>query len=233
MDSASNSQQKRELAAHALPMGLFLGLLALASGLKKIGGAFWPFWLAAPEFWIYPAQTVLCGAMLFCFRREYDFHRLVRIPFTAAIAVLVFLLWIAPQAFLGFAPRTDGFNPETFAAAPAAYWATIILRFLRLVIVVPLVEEIFWRGFLLRYCIDERFSTVPFGKFSWLSFGIVTLAFGFSHSSADWAAAFITGAIYNGIAYRTKSLASCIFAHALTNLLLGAWIMQTGQWGFW
>jgi membrane protease YdiL (CAAX protease family) len=54
-----------------------------------------------------------------------------------------------------------------------------------------------------------------------------------SHSQADWAAAVITGALYNLVAYRTKSLSSCILTHAGTNLLLGLWIMQTRQWGFW
>jgi len=61
----------------------------------------------------------------------------------------------------------------------------------------------------------------------------VTVAFTFSHSRPDWPAAFITGALYNVVACRTQSLASCVLAHAGTNLLLGLWIMQTQQWGFW
>ena len=125
------------------------------------------------------------------------------------------------------------FDPEVFATIPAAYWATVGFRFLRLVVVVPLVEEIFWRGFLLRYLIGEKFEDVPFGKFSWISFSVVSLAFCFSHSASDWGAALITGMLYNCVAYRTKSLTSCIIAHAVTNLLLGIWIMKTGQWGFW
>jgi membrane protease YdiL (CAAX protease family) len=39
--------------------------------------------------------------------------------------------------------------------------------------------------------------------------------------------------LYNLVAYRTRSLASCVVAHAVTNLLLGLWIMATRQWGFW
>jgi CAAX prenyl protease-like protein len=146
---------------------------------------------------------------------------------------LVFVLWIAPQQFLAFPPRRSGFDPEVFAGQPALYWGTVIFRFLRLVVVVPLVEEIFWRGFLLRYLINEKFTEVPIGAFSWLSFGVVTAAFGFTHSREDWIAALVTGALYNLVAYRTRSLAACVVAHALTNLLLGAWIMATRQWGFW
>jgi CAAX prenyl protease-like protein len=95
------------------------------------------------------------------------------------------------------------------------------------------MEEIFWRGFLLRFVIDEHFERVPFGKFTWPSFAIVTVAFTFSHSRPDWLAAFAASALYNVVAYRTRSLTSCAIAHATTNLLLGFWIMQTHQWGFW
>jgi CAAX prenyl protease-like protein len=81
--------------------------------------------------------------------------------------------------------------------------------------------------------INEKFHRVPFGTFSWLSFTVVTLGFGFSHSPEDRIAALITGALYNCVAYRTRNLASCVLAHAVTNLLLGLWIMKTRQWGFW
>ena len=110
---------------------------------------------------------------------------------------------------------------------------TIVLRFLRLAVVVPFIEEIFWRGFLLRFLINENFERVPVGTFSLVSFIVVTVGFGFSHASEDWIAALLTGALYNGVAYRTKKLSSCILTHAVTNLLLGLWIMKTKQWGFW
>jgi CAAX prenyl protease-like protein len=223
------SDQKK-LAAYVAPMALFLGLLVLNGLLKKIDNS---FWLTSAEYWIYPLQTILCGALLYWFRREYPLRPAAGLGFGLAIAVLVFLLWISPQAFFGFSPRTAGFDPNIFIDQPALYWLTVTFRFLRLVVVVPLVEEIFWRGFLLRYLIDEKFDRVPFGTFSWLSFSIVTVAFGFSHSAPDWTTALLTGMLYNGVAYRTKSLSTCVVTHAITNLLLGLWIMQTKQWGFW
>jgi CAAX prenyl protease-like protein len=66
-----------------------------------------------------------------------------------------------------------------------------------------------------------------------MSFGAVTIGFMLVHSTADWPAAAVTGALYNLVAYRTKSLSACVLAHAVTNLLLGLWIMATRQWGFW
>lgn len=230
MHSAINPSHREKLLAYILPMGLFLGFLGLVSLLKMLGGG---FWLAAPEYWVFPLQTICCGAALIWYWRAYEFHGFARVPFVIAIAVLVFVLWISPQAFFGFGARTDGFNPDIFAAQPTAYWTTIALRFLRLVVVVPLVEEIFWRGFLLRYFIDERFETVPFGAFSWLSFAVVTGGFTLAHQPADWVAAAVTGAVFNFVAYRTRSLASCVLVHGVTNLLLGIWIMRTKEWGFW
>ena len=217
----------RKFIAYAAPFVAFVILFALAPLLRQAG------WFRSPEFWIYPIQTIASGALLVFFWREYQWQRPAKPAFTIAVGILVFVLWIAPQQFLKFAPRLDGFNPDVFAANPAGYWGTVIFRFLRLVLVVPLIEEIFWRGFLLRYPINEDFEQVRFGTFSWLSFAIVTILFGFSHSVADWPVAVLTGAIYNGVAYRAKSLSACVLAHATTNLLLGLWIMKTKEWGFW
>jgi CAAX prenyl protease-like protein len=211
-------------------MAIFISLLGLVSAVRRPEA---PLWLSAPEHWIYPAQTVLCGAAILWFWRDYEF----RVPRKAWLAILigifVWLVWIAPQQLLGFEPRTIGFNPEAFGKGSGLYGAIIFVRFLRLVVVVPLLEEIFWRGFLLRYLIRENFTEVAMGTFSWLSFLLVTVAFGFTHSRADWIPAMICGALYNLVAYQTRSLTSCVIAHAVTNLLLGVWIMQTRQWGFW
>jgi uncharacterized protein len=230
MDSLSNTDTRRKLLAYVLPMAVFILSLALVSPLKKAGDG---FWLASPEYWLYPLQTFVCAGLLFWFRRDYDLQAPRGLFFTIGVAILVFVIWISPQQFFGFGARTEGFNPDTFAGQPGAYWATVALRFLRLVIIVPLVEEIFWRGFLLRYFVDEKFTHVPIGTFNWLSFTVVTIGFTLAHSYADWIAAGITGVLYNVIAYRTKSLTSCVIAHAVTNLLLGIWIMSTRQWGFW
>jgi CAAX prenyl protease-like protein len=211
-------------------MAVFVTLLGLAGVVRKPGAG---SWLESPEYWIYPAQTLICGALVIWFWREYELRAPRRVWFALAIGVVVLAVWIAPQQFLGFAPRQTGFNPNVFEGRPAVYWATVVLRFARLGVVVPLVEEVFWRGFLLRYLINERFTTIAIGTFSWLSFVLVTFGFGFVHSRPDWIPALICGALYNLVACRTRSLSSCVIAHAVTNLLLGLWIMQTRQWGFW
>jgi CAAX prenyl protease-like protein len=221
---------RRKFLAYTAPFVAFVLLLGLGSILQRTSQR---FLFSSAEYWIYPVQTIVCGALVIWFWREYHFEPPRGIVFVVATGVFVCVLWVAPQAFLGWPARTLGFNPDIFQANPPLYWTTVGLRFLRLVVVVPLVEEIFWRGFLLRYSINENFERVPIGTFSWPSFLIVALVFGFSHSLADWPAAVLTGAIYNAVAYRTKSLSSCVLTHAVTNLLLGLWIMKTKQWGFW
>jgi CAAX prenyl protease-like protein len=220
----------RKIKAFVGPMAAFIALLALKSALGSRHGA---FWLEHAEYWIFPLQTVVCALILWWLWPVYQLSRPRQLAIGLAVGVVVFAIWISPQGVLGFPPRISGFNPDLFVAQQALYWGTVSFRFLRLVIVVPLVEEIFWRGFLLRYLINEKFDEVPFGTFSWLSFLAVTIAFTLSHSMADWPAAAITGALYNFVAYRTRSLSTCVVTHGVTNALLGLWIMWTKQWGFW
>lgn len=189
--------------------------------------------VSAPQYWTYPTQTLLCGALLWWFWPSYSLQFPKKAGFTILLAILVLAIWISPQAVFGRPHRLEGFNPDIFEKDSALYFANLVLRFARLVIVVPLLEEIFWRGFLLRYLIKEDFAEVPFGSFSWLSFSAVSLCFALAHQLVDFWPALICSASYNLVAYKTKSLGSCVLAHAVTNLLLGIYIMKTGQWGFW
>ncbi len=220
----------RKIIAYVGPFAVFVGFLAVNELLHKIDNY---TWLTHAEFWIYPLQTIVCGVLVIFFWREYEFTAPRGVFFGVAVAIVTFIIWISPQAFFGYAARVEGFNPNFFADNPTLYWLTIAFRFLRLVIVVPLVEEIFWRGFLLRYLIDNHFTRVAIGTFSWFSFLAVTILFMLMHAKPDWPAAIVCGALFNLVAYRSRSLATCVLTHAITNLLLGLWIMRTAQWGFW
>jgi CAAX prenyl protease-like protein len=219
--------------AYAGPFALFLIGIAAAQGFGSLWKDSENLLLRTPAYWVFPLQTAACAALLLFFWRYYSFGSQRAVPLGIGVGVLVFILWISPQAFFGQPARTDGFNPEPLASSPLLYWTTIAARFLRLAVVVPLVEEIFWRGFLQRFLIKEQFTTVPFGTYTHLSFWAVAVAFTFEHSQPDWPAAFITGALYGWVAVRTKSLLACVVAHGVTNLLLGGYIVLTRQWGFW
>lgn len=224
---------QRPLPAYTLPFLAFMVFLAITESLAGAGRGSSIFLLSEPKYWVFPLQTLICGGLLLLSWKAYDFApgRGWFTGFAAGLAALV--IWISPQAFFGVEPRVEGFNPDVFPPGSAEYWFTVIARMTRLVIVVPLLEEIFWRGFLMRYLIKEDFTRVTFGTYSPLSFFGVAVAFMLVHSPADYPAALLTGLIYNGVAVRTRSLFACVLAHAVTNLALGIYILNTKQWGFW
>ncbi|MFZ4777724.1 MAG: CAAX prenyl protease-related protein [Terrimicrobiaceae bacterium] len=225
--------KKSPLAAYVVPFALFMAGLALVEAVRTLGGTSGSFFLLKPEYWVYPLQTLVCGGALVFYWKQYDFGS-GRGWIAAPVAGLLVLgLWLSPQVLLGFPPRTTGFDPTVFSETPLIYWLTVLARFARLVVIVPLVEEIFWRGFLMRYLIREDFQSLPLGTYAARSFFGVAGLFMLVHSMADWPAAFATGLIYNGLLVRTKSLTACVAAHAITNLGLGIYIMTTRQWGFW
>jgi CAAX prenyl protease-like protein len=218
--------------AYLGPFVAFMALLALGELIGHVGDGLAGWALSSPQYWIFPLQTLVCGYFLFKGWGSYEFRWRKGWGMALVAGVVVLGIWIAPQWLLGRPNRTEGFNPWFFGEG-APFWLNTTFRTVRLVIVVPLLEEIFWRGFLLRHLVRDPFDEVPFGDFHWGSFVWVTALFGAAHWGPDFVPAIITGAIYNLVAIWTKSLGACVIAHSLTNLLLGVYIFQTGQWGFW
>lgn len=237
--------------AHILPLALFM-LLNAAAAWMRVQNPELPWYQQAPEHWIYPLQTLLCGGLLVAFRKHYRLAPWRGFSLSVVLAGLGIAAWIAPvwmegwyaakgitvpQAlrWVGVVPRPGGFNPTLLSAWPAWETASICMRFLRLVVIVPLVEEIFWRGFLMRYLAadDARWQSVPFGTHRWKAFFIVTIFVMLAHLPRDYAAAFIWGTLVYFLAVRTKSLGACILMHATGNLLLGIYIMASRAWGLW
>lgn len=221
-------------------------------GLFRVENSELPWHVRAPEHWVYPLQTILCAVVLVLFRRHYTFKpwRGIGLAFVLGIAGIVF--WVAPSLlreqliaqgvtpaawwdWLGLADRTQGFNPMIAKDSPLWSGVTTGFRFARMVLVVPFVEELFWRGFLMRFLLaeDGRFEQIPFGTHAWKVFWTVTAAVMLVHHTADWPGAFVWGSLVYFLAVRTKSLGACVFMHAVGNLALGLYVMKTQQWGFW
>jgi len=139
------------------------------------------------------------------------------------------IAWLLP-GWLRPGPRV-GFNPFQSLTQPLAVWGFVALRLIGLVVLVPLVEELFWRGFLARWLISAEWEEVPLGRFNGLSFLVVTLLFTSAHP--EWIAAAVYCALLNGLLYWKKDLWSCIVAHGVSNLLLGIYILGTGAWWLW
>ena len=204
-----------------------------------------------PEQLFYPLQTIATMVMLLFFWKHYELKWSNKI-WIGAIAGLVGIgFWLLPstlydywgmtgkpETFLeklsGLAPRKEGFDPGVFEA-PAAFWTSLILRVLRAVVIVALVEEVFWRGFLMRFLLkmDGDYWKVPFGKPSWISFLVVTGAFVIAHQPLDYVGAIVYGSLTYGVAIWTRSLMACVVMHAVANAGMAAYAMAYGKYGMW
>jgi len=125
--------------------------------------------------------------------------------------------------------QASGYNPFQAGAGFGLVLAGI--RLLGASLVVPFMEEIFWRSFIIRYIISTDFRAVPIGKFTLASFLISVVLFGVEHHF--WLAGMMAGAIYNLLLYKTGRIWPCILAHTVTNLALGVHVLITKEWIWW
>lgn len=149
-----------------------------------------------------------------------------------AVLVVPWVILAAVQREAGWAPdavERSAFDPFTHFASPGAAWGFLLVRALGLVLVVPLVEELFLRGFLMRSVIDERFWTVPFGQLT-LASAAACLVYAAATHPAEAVAAIAWFAVMCGIAAATRRPIDVILAHSATNLALGAYVLATGSW---
>jgi uncharacterized protein len=186
-------------------------------------------WIPNSLLWVYPLKTVVVGALLLWYRRTYSEIQLTFSLLALPIGIVVFLLWI---------PLTGGYlllgesaivNPYELAGTWALPW--IAFRLLGSSVVVPVMEELFWRSFLLRFLVNPDFRQVPLGTFTTSTLAISVVLFGVEHH--QWFAGMVAGLLYTLLLYRTKSLFACIVAHAVTNFLLGVYVLTTRQWQYW
>ncbi len=179
---------------------------------------------------VYPLQTIVIAANLIYYWKVYKSEIRLSLDWTAIIAgVAVFLIWVLPEGTYPQIGHSE-FNPHNLASGETIYVLSAF-RFFGATCIIPLVEELFWRSFALRFLIKSEFKSVPLGHFNLFSFVIVSLAFGFAHHR--WLPGIIAGMIYAWTLYRSKNLFSPILAHAVTNFLLGVYVMATGKWYFW
>ncbi len=148
------------------------------------------------------------------------------------LGVVVWGLWIGLDGLYPRIPgmgQRAGFDPNSLAPIPRL--AFIVVRLLGLVILVPLVEELFWRSWLIRWLIETDFEKVPIGHVTWMSAGATSVFFALVHP--EWLPALLTGLIWAWLLWRTKSVCACFVSHATANLALGIYIIMASAWQFW
>ncbi len=181
------------------------------------------WWQQQPELVVYPLQVLLCAAYLWYVRRDIAWDWSWG---SAAMGCMLGLIgigiWLLPY-FMGLVPAEGGFAPEKVLGHESIATALEYgFRFARAVVIVPLVEELFWRGFLMRWCVDWDFpQSVPLGTHSWLGYGVTTLAFMLVHNPVDYAAAAVYGTLAYVLVVYTRRLTPAFVMHATANCVLG------------
>jgi uncharacterized protein len=194
--------------------------------------------------WLYPALVTLAGAATVALlhgRQVIRPHRHVWAGVAVGLVGIVFWIvlsqlkleqavadslptWLQPSARVGFDPFRE-------ISRPAAFWTFLAARLAGLVLLVPVAEELFWRGFLLRWLISADWENQELGRFTPFSFLGVTLLFTLIHP--EWLAAAVYCSLLNGLIYWKRDIWNCIVAHGVSNAVLAAYILYTGAWELW
>lgn len=212
--------------AYVAPFAVFLLILAVGprSGL-------------GPEVH-YPLRVLATLAALLIWSRKVLVIRFNRAAGSLLLGVAVFLLWIAPDLLFPsyrnswvFQNALTGPLASSLSHANRSDAVFLFWRGFGLVVLVPIIEELFWRGWLMRYIISHRFQDVPLGTYAPASFWITAILFAAEHGPF-WDVGLIAGLAYNVWMIRTRSLGDCILAHAVTNACLGAYVLISARWEY-
>ncbi len=203
------------LPRYLAPFGVFL-LLSLVQGMFA-GAAFWL---------IYAAKILTVAALIVLLFRGHRREIAGTFDWRAVgVGLGVLALWLGNYHWFYNAAQ----NPA--ALEPSA--AILLLKILGSSLVVPLVEELFFRSFLMRYLIKNDFLSVPLGQYAPFAFWFTAIAFAAMHPQWQWGAALAAGVVYGAYLVKTKNLIGCTIAHATTNFGLALYIIATGEWALW
>ena len=210
------------------PFALFMVLLAV---LKPLG---------IPQPWNALLWVVVLVAALLIFSRSAIELVPKHFLLSTAVGVGVFMLWIAPDALWPgyrshwlFSNSVVGMPDSGLDASAQQDTLTLWLRAARAVLLVPILEELFWRGWLPR-TVDsfDDFRLRPPGSYTTLSFWATAVLFASEHGSY-WDVGLLCGVIYNLWMSKTRSIADLIWTHAVTNACLSAYVVFAGRWEYW
>jgi len=214
------------MLAYVAPFAVFIGVMAV----ERV--------LLPHSQLLYPIRFLIVSAVVVFVSWPYLQLRPQQPLASIAIGLAVFLIWTAPDRLFGYRhfwlfenAITGSVSTSIPAEMQARFWF-LALRTLGSVALVPIIEELFWRGWLMRWLIDPHFEKVPLGTYAAAAFWITAVLFASEHGPY-WEVGLIAGVVFNWWMIRTKSLADCILAHAVTNALLAAYVMAAGQWQYW
>jgi uncharacterized protein len=220
----------RDALIRIAPFALFMLLLALRGAAPADGS-----WGFDPR-WLYGITVLAVGALMaWCWREYGELARQtlpdVREALTAAaVGLLVFVLWIHLDAkWMTLGEPSAAFAPVTTTGA--LDWPLIAVRWIGAALLVPVMEELFWRSFLMRWIERPVFQGVDPRRVGPKAIVLSTFVFMLAHTL--WLAAIVAGLAYALLYVKSGKLWLPVIAHAVTNGALGVWVVMTGNWQFW
>ena len=224
MKGLTDKLQASPLLARVLPFVVFLVLTSCQGSLGQ-----------ESHYWIYTAKCVV-GAWLAWATWPLVSEMRWAVSLEALFAgTLVFVIWVALPK-LSEPDYTWDLHAH-FEHESAMVWFFAGVRITGSTLLVPLLEEVFYRSFLYRYIVAPNWIYTPHNQFNAKAFLVTSVIFGLTHQ--HWLAGVACGMIYQLLVIRTNRIGDAITAHAITNLLLGLWVVTHGfgfvenQWHFW
>ncbi len=217
---------------YVVPLAGFLALTAIEGYLPTgLNGSPHRAWYPVG----YSIKLVAVVALLWYCRvifRDLTRPTLSAILLAIACGLAVTAAWVGLDGLYPMIPwlgkRTE-FNPSSMSLA--AKWVFVVIRMIGLVVIVPPIEELFYRSFLMRWIVDPIYTRVPIGKVTPIGLGVTTLVFAGSHP--EWLPALLTGLAWGGLVWKTRNVTACVISHAVANLALGIYVLATGAWKYW
>jgi CAAX prenyl protease-like protein len=212
------------------------------------GGTFWADLWKTYHPAVYTAKTILAAVLLCLFWKYYKNIRWTHLGTGVAVGLVGVPLWIYLELWAQSAGISQPFdktnfhsyyNPDHEIADPFMRFLFLFVRVAGPTLVVPIMEELVYRDFLMRAFIGGvRFDDVEPGTFhkndpkSWLAIFGTAAIFTFSHFQRP--SAFVWAVMMGFLMVRTKSLGACIVAHGVTNLALYLFVIYKGDiyWQF-
>lgn len=203
------------------------------------------------EYWLYALKTVAVAGIVWALRGRLPEMRWQVSAAAVGVGVLVAVIWIGldgripslsalydriSSLWTGRAPEPQPVDPPWnplafFKDAPALGWCFLAIRVLGRSLLVPMIEEVFYRSFLYRMIVRPDFLEVPLRAWNPMAFAGTCLLFGLSHPG-QWLAAIACAALYQGLVLRYGRLGDAMVAHGVTNGIISVYAITTGQWQF-
>jgi CAAX prenyl protease-like protein len=226
-DIGTKSAAGQGTAAYVAPFAVFIAMLALRR------------WLPLTPEWFVTLRAGLVAVTLAAVSRRV-IPRRISYPFGSVLmGVAVCLVWVGPELlwpdYRHFWLFQNAVTGSAVSSLPAYLKTSLWFKTVRVVesaTLIPILEELFWRGWLMRWLIRQDFLAAPIGQYSGASFWVVAVLFASEHGPY-WEVGLIAGVAYNWWVMRTRNLGDCMLAHGVTNALLAWFVLGFDQWQYW